>query len=83
MSGKHRNEYNHENNYQKVCDRCGGNGKILVMGEEACSKCAGTGRNMRSALMSMPCLACNGKGRVPYCRYEICKYCRGSRKLAY
>lgn len=67
------------------CGACDGTGHPLVMGEETCSSCAGSGRDTKSDLWSEPCLTCNGKGKVTYCRrgHGSCHSCNGTGTIEY
>jgi len=56
----------------RICPRCGGKGYYDVIGEMSCPVCAGTGRDLNSELMSLPCLACRGKRRTSYSRCVPC-----------
>ena len=62
------------------CGLCEGTGCPLIMGEETCPRCAGTGRDKTSDLWSEPCLSCNGHKKVTYCRRShiaSCTPCNG------
>ena len=61
---------------------CRGAKKMLVMGEENCINCAGTGRNIKSNCWSQPCLRRCNNGRVAYCRHEVCNHCNGAGTMA-
>lgn len=65
------------------CLACSGTGYPLVMGEEKCSECMGTGRDTRSDLWAEHCKNCNGRGKVAFCRrdYRPCRECGGSGVL--
>lgn len=68
------------------CPTCNGTGSELVMGEETCGHCAGTGRDTKSDLWAEPCNRCNGTGRVSYCRRDHrypCRTCHGSGTVSY
>jgi DnaJ-class molecular chaperone len=64
----------------RTCRTCNGKGYYSVIGEEPCSKCAGSGRNTRSNCWAQYCTKCNGKGRVPYARNLRCRDCGGTGK---
>jgi molecular chaperone DnaJ len=59
------------------CSACRGKGKYEVVGEETCSSCVGTGRDMKSDLYSDYCRRCNGKGKIPYIGNKTCSRCNG------
>ncbi len=67
----------------RVCDRCGGKGTCLEMGEETCINCSGTGRDFREEFWASPCRICNGRGKVTYCRSRTCTRCYGSGQILY
>lgn len=61
------------------CQDCDGTGHELIMGEETCPGCAGSGRDKYSDCWSEPCRTCNGKCVVTYCRRDTspCRGCNG------
>ena len=61
---------------ERRCGACNGTGYELVMGEEICPGCAGSGRDNQSDLWSEPCRTCNGRKKVSYCRRDPNKSCR-------
>jgi len=68
-----------QNNKPQRCLACDGTGHPLVMGEEKCNDCMGTGRDTRSDLWGEHCKNCNGRGKVAFCRrdYRPCRECGG------
>lgn len=67
------------------CQYCEGRGYPLEMGEETCYKCAGTGRDNYSDLLSEPCIICNNRRKISYCRRSLkpCHRCNGSGITVY
>ena len=68
------------------CSACDGTGYDLVMGEETCWKCCGTGRDFNSDVWSEPCRNCNGRGKTTYCRRDPrypCHVCHGAKVVSY
>ena len=66
------------------CGSCQGSGKGLVMGEEKCCRCMGTGRDTQTEFWAGYCSKCGGNGRTSYCRREgTCTACNGSGRLHY
>lgn len=66
-----------------ICGACNGAGRIHCIGDLTCSGCAGTGRDLHSDLMAMPCNKCNGRGKITTTYYERCGRCSGSGKIRY
>lgn len=67
------------------CSACDGTGKLLVMGEELCGYCAGSGRDLKEDLYAGYCPRGCNRGRIPYCRRgpQDCNVCHGKRVIEY
>lgn len=55
-----------------VCTRCGGKGYYWTHKNITCYGCAGTGRDMNSRIMAMPCKVCKGKRYLYMLMREPC-----------
>jgi len=68
------------------CYACDGTRYELVMGEEICPQCVGTGRDLKEDLWAGPCGKCNNSRKVTYCRRDPsrpCRSCNGTGTVAY
>ena len=73
------------NRKKSKCFQCDGTGHRLIMGEEPCPRCGGTGRDKRSNCWSKACGNCNGVGKVSFCRRDPrpCFQCQGCGYVDY
>jgi RecJ-like exonuclease len=70
-------------NNGSFCHQCNGRGKMQVIGNFPCNKCAGTGREYTHGVgldPFFPCGYCRGTGKVTETRYQHCRYCNGRGK---
>lgn len=76
---------NNNNQKQKTCSNCNGQGFTWVIGNRKCPSCHGTGAKSGMVIdgerFADRCHTCNGQGVIKGDTWkEVCKHCNGKGK---